>query len=43
MNNKVLINIDNINSKVLIADKKKEKKKYIDEPEQVQWSKSKNE
>ena len=40
MNNKVLINSGNINSKVLITDKKV---KYIDEPEQLQWSELKNE
>ena len=40
MNNKVLINSGNINSKVLITDKKV---KYIEEPEQLQWNKLKNE
>ena len=37
--NKVLINSGNINSKVLITDKKV---KYIDEPEQLQGNESKN-
>ena len=37
MNNKVLINSGNINSKVLITNKKK---KYIDETEQIQWNKA---
>ena len=35
MNNKVLINSGNINSKVLITGKKV---KYIEEPEQLQWN-----
>ena len=40
MNNKVLINSGNVNSKVLIFDKKA---KYIDEPDQLQWNEFKNE
>ena len=38
--NKVLINSGNINSKVLITDKKV---KYIDEPGQLQGNELKNE
>ena len=40
MNNKVLINSGNVNSKVLRFDKKA---KYIDEPDQLQWNELKNE
>ena len=40
MISKVLINSGNINSKVLITDKKV---KYIEEPEQLQWNELKNE
>ena len=41
MKNKVLINSGNINSKVLITDKKKVKS--TEEPEQLQWNELKNE
>ena len=40
MNNKLLINSGNINSKVLIIVKKV---KYIEEPEQLHWNELKKE
>ena len=40
MDNKVLINSGNINSKLVITDKKV---KYIEKPEQPQWNELKNE
>ena len=40
MNDKVLINSGNINSEVLITDKKV---KDIDESEQLEWNELKNE
>ena len=40
MNYKVLIHSGNINSKVLITNKKI---KYIEKPEQLQWNELKNE